>query len=166
MMSSSYRYRSPGHNRFRYFAADVANVGSTSITSLPALSTALPVFQRAVLDPHRQAATPAQACLIRRPVLHLERHLRDVVTAISVVFVRHRGGQNQKGNGILPPLQVNEMHQRPSKPNASAGGGGHGVLGGGEQPCQMGAGCRWRVLGGAFDQALDDGVVVRVVEED
>ncbi len=76
--------------------------GCIRIASLPALSTALPVFQRAVLDPQREAATPAQACLIRQPVLHLERQLRDVVTAISVVFVRHRGGQNQKGNGILP----------------------------------------------------------------
>jgi len=29
------------------------------------------------------------------------------------VFVRHRGGQNQKGNRILPPLQIIKVHQRP-----------------------------------------------------
>jgi hypothetical protein len=31
-----------------------------------------------------------------------EHHLRDMVTAIGVVFVRHRGGQNQSGNILLP----------------------------------------------------------------
>jgi len=35
-----------------------------------------------------------------------------VVTAIGVVFVRHRDGQNQKGNRILPPLQIIKVHQR------------------------------------------------------
>jgi len=34
------------------------------------------------------------------------------VTATGVVFVRHRGGQNQKGNRILPPLQIIKVHQR------------------------------------------------------
>src|SRR5208282_2558720 len=33
---------------------------------------------------------PPQARLVGRPVPYLERHLRDVVTAIGVVFVRHR----------------------------------------------------------------------------
>src|SRR5271165_7391863 len=60
------------------------------IPSLPVRPTGLPAFQRCVLDPHRQAAPPPQARLVGRPVPHLERHLRDVVTAIGVVFVRHR----------------------------------------------------------------------------
>jgi len=40
--------------------------------------------------------------------------LRDVVTAISVVLVGHRSDQNQRGKGILPRLQLAEVHQRPS----------------------------------------------------
>ena len=43
---------------------------------------------------------------LRRPASSapLERHLRDVVTAIGVVFVRHRDNQNQRGEGhpIIP----------------------------------------------------------------
>jgi len=34
------------------------------------------------------------------------------VTTIGIVLVWHRCGQNQKGNGILPPLKVIEVHQR------------------------------------------------------
>jgi len=65
----------------------------------PGLTTwpkGLPAVQSGLLDPQREAATPAQPCLIGRPVLHLERHLWDVVTAIDVVLVRHRGGQDQR----------------------------------------------------------------------
>src|SRR5271165_1745533 len=60
------------------------------IPSLPVRPSGLPAFQRCVLDPQRQAAPPPQARLVGRPVPYLERHLRDVVTAIGVVFVRHR----------------------------------------------------------------------------
>jgi hypothetical protein len=38
-----------------------------------------------------------------RPVLHLERHLRDVA-AVGVVFVWHRDNPNQRGESILPSL--------------------------------------------------------------
>ena len=43
--------------------------------------------------------------------------------AIGVVFVRHRGGQNQKGNRILPPLQIIKVHQRPGSLIVDVGGG-------------------------------------------
>jgi hypothetical protein len=69
--------------------------------NLPARSSGLPAFQRYILDPQRQAASPAQARFVGRPILHLERHLRDVVTAGGVVFARHRDNQNQKGEAIL-----------------------------------------------------------------
>jgi hypothetical protein len=36
-----------------------------------------------------------------------------VVTAISVVLVAHRSDQNQRRKGILPRLQLEEVHQRP-----------------------------------------------------
>ena len=39
--------------------------------------------------PQCQAATPTQACLVVRPIRHPEFHLSDVMTTISVVFVRH-----------------------------------------------------------------------------
>ncbi len=92
------------------------------VMSLPVRSTVLPVFQSVVLDPQRQAAPPAQACFIRRPVLHLEQHLGDVLTAIGVVFVLHWGGQSQKGNRILPSLQVKETQQRHAAPEKGVNG--------------------------------------------
>src|SRR5215203_7311521 len=58
--------------------------------------------QGAVLDPERQAATPPQPGFIRCPVLHLERHLGDVVTAVGIVFVRHWAARGRKEAGILP----------------------------------------------------------------
>ncbi len=78
--------------------------------SLPALSKALPVFQRAVLNPQRQAATPAQACLIGRPVLHLERHLRDGVEIDEVYVVAGHKGQPEQvakrgGSGAVASWQ-------------------------------------------------------------
>jgi hypothetical protein len=78
--------------------------GRVRIPSLPARPSGLPAIQRCVLDPQRQAAPPAHACSVGRPVLHLERPLRDVVTAVGVVFVRHRDNQNQRGEAILSPL--------------------------------------------------------------
>src|SRR5215207_9318844 len=57
--------------------------------------------QGAVLDPQGQAATPPQAGFIRCPVLHLERHLGDVVAAIVVVLVRHWAARERKEASIL-----------------------------------------------------------------
>jgi len=84
--------------------------GRVHIPSLSAGSPGLPAFQRCVLDPQRQAAPSPQPRLVLRPVLHLERHLWDVVTAIGVVFVWHRPVRTRKGKSILPPLD------RPSAP--------------------------------------------------
>ena len=50
----------------------------------------------------RQAVRPTQPRLIRRPVPHLESHLRDMVTTIGVMLVRDRAVQNQRAKGILP----------------------------------------------------------------
>src|SRR5215213_3097303 len=44
------------------------------------------------------------AGFIRWPVLHLERHLRDVVAAIVVVLVRHREARGRKEASILHAL--------------------------------------------------------------
>ena len=53
-----------------------------------------------------RAARAVAIPLHRSAVLHLERHLRDVVMAIGVVFVRHRDGQNLRGTGILPTFTL------------------------------------------------------------
>src|SRR5208282_3784569 len=76
----------------------------------PVRPSGLPAFQRCVLDPQRQAAPPPQARLVGRPVPHLERHLRDVVTAIGVMFVRHRGARTREGRASYHPWT------RPSAP--------------------------------------------------
>ena len=44
-------------------------------------------FACSLFNPQRQAAALAQARFVGRPVLHLKRHLRDVVAAGGVVFV-------------------------------------------------------------------------------
>src|SRR5271168_382101 len=85
--------------------------GRVRVASLPVPSAGLPEFQRAVLDPQKQAATPTQPSFISRPVLHLERHLWDVVTTISVVLVRHRDGQD-RGMGGHPII----LFRPPSAP--------------------------------------------------
>jgi hypothetical protein len=80
--------------------------------SLTTLSTGLPMFQRCVLDPQSQTAASAQPGLILRPVLHLERHLRNVVAAIGVVFVRHRCRPGPRGRGHHTiPLRIVAVHQ-------------------------------------------------------
>ena len=66
-----------------------------------ARSNGLPVVQRRVLDPQGQAVTSAQPGFVFRPVPDLERHLWDVVAAIVIVFVRHRGYRG-KGGPSLP----------------------------------------------------------------
>ena len=68
-----------------------------------------------VLDPQSQAAEPAQPRYIRRPVLHLELHLRDVVTAIDVVLARNgrRTPEQKRRTFTLPtPRATMEVHQR------------------------------------------------------
>ena len=52
-----------------------------------------------------QAATPTQPRFIGRPVQQLERYLRDVVTAVGVVLMRHRGS--------LPPASDHESAPTP-----------------------------------------------------
>src|SRR5271165_3016406 len=91
------------------------------IPSLPVRPSGLPAFQRCVLDPQRQAAPPPQARLVGRPVPHLERHLRDVVTAIGVVFVRHREQlepEREEHPTIPGPAECTNAHQRPGRPHA------------------------------------------------
>ena len=80
-------------------------IAASLYRSLTARSKGLPVVQCRVLNPQRQAAAPTQPRLVFRPVLHLERHFRDVVTAIVVVFVRHQGVRTWEVNGILPPTR-------------------------------------------------------------
>ncbi len=55
--------------------------------------------------------------------MRLERHLRDVVTAVGVVFVRHRDNQNQRAGGhpIIPgPAMCTNAPLLPSPPLRSA----------------------------------------------
>jgi hypothetical protein len=52
-------------------------------------------------DPQRQAASPPKPSVILRPVPHPEPHLRDVVSALGVVLVRH--GSDRKSFGQFPP---------------------------------------------------------------
>src|SRR5208282_3193238 len=86
----------------------------------PVRPSGLPAFQRCVLDPQRQAAPPPQARLVGRPVPHLERHLRDVVTAIGVVFVRHREQlepEREEHPTIPGPAECTNAVPRPSSPS-------------------------------------------------
>jgi hypothetical protein len=63
--------------------------GRARIPSLPDGSNDPPAFQRCVLDPQGKAAPSARARLVGPPVPRLDRHLRDVVAAVSVVFMGH-----------------------------------------------------------------------------
>ena len=63
----------------------------------------LPALQSGVLNPQSEAAAPTQARFIGRPVLHLERHLRDVVTAGRVVLVWHRRARTREGRAFYYP---------------------------------------------------------------
>ena len=65
------------------------------------------------LDPQSQTAAPMQLRLLFRPVQHLKQHLRNVVAAIVVVFVRHQGVRTWEVNGILP-TPGGRVHQRRS----------------------------------------------------
>ena len=71
--------------------------GRAGIPSLPAGSDGLPAFQRCVLDPQGEAAPSAQARLVGWPVPYLERHLRDVVAAVGIVFMGHWAIRTRKG---------------------------------------------------------------------
>lgn len=56
---------------------------------------------------------PPPPRLVLRPVLHLDRHLRDVVTAIDGVPDWHRGSQDREnGRPSFRPLRSLEVHQR------------------------------------------------------
>src|SRR5215203_5399631 len=71
------------------------------------------MLQGTVLDPERQAATPPQPGFIRCPVLHLERHLGDMVTAVGIVFVRHWAARGRKEVSILPCPRPSECTNAP-----------------------------------------------------
>jgi hypothetical protein len=65
-------------------------------------------------------ATPTQPGFTRRPVLYLERHLRDVVTTVDIMFVRHQGGQGQEMEGhptLGPPKCTNAAQIRKGPEN-------------------------------------------------
>ena len=53
------------------------------------------------LDPQSQTTAPMQFRLLFRPVQHLKQHLRNVVAAIGVVFVRHKVATTGTWDGIL-----------------------------------------------------------------
>ena len=63
--------------------------GDTLIACLPTRPNALPLGQCGVFDPQSQAAAPPQSCFVLRPVLNLELHLRNVMTAVGVLLVWH-----------------------------------------------------------------------------
>jgi hypothetical protein len=71
--------------------------------ALAARFTTLPVVRRDILEPQGQATTPRQPRLVLRPVLQLDRYLRDVVTAIGVELERHRGGWDRGGREVILP---------------------------------------------------------------
>jgi hypothetical protein len=84
--------------------------------------TAPPAFQRCVLDPQGQTATSAQAYLAGRLVLDMERHLRNVVTAIGIMFVRH-GWPEPDRDGHHATLRRPECTKSRSGCHSSTAGG-------------------------------------------
>ena len=74
-----------------------------------------PVAHRFVRHPQRQAASPPKPCVVLPPVPHTEFHLRNMMTAFVVVFVRH--GADRFGSfGSPTAYQVSRvsMQQRRS----------------------------------------------------
>ena len=54
-------------------------------------------------NPQRQAAAPTQTRFIFRPVLHLEGHFRNMMTAVGIVLIWH-GVHSKKQSRIVPSL--------------------------------------------------------------
>lgn len=74
----------------------------------------LPLRERLGRDPQRQTPPAAQARFVLGPVRHAMRHLRDVTSAIGVVFVRIASLQERSGcHFITQPFVRLSAHQRP-----------------------------------------------------
>jgi hypothetical protein len=69
-------------------------IGIARLAATASTLRRLPRRQRLRGDPKCQAAAPAKACLIFRPVRYLELHLADTMAAGSIVLERH-GGDRQ-----------------------------------------------------------------------
>src|SRR5258708_29495964 len=55
-----------------------------------------------VRNPQRQASSPPKTSVVRRPVLHPEFHLRNVVTAGRIVLVWHGSDREPFDNSRQP----------------------------------------------------------------
>jgi len=94
------------------------------VETLPARGTARlgrPYSHRFGRDPHGQAATRAQCCVVLTSVAHRESHLRNMMAALGVVFVGHAQGRlSLSGQQAYQTPDLVSVQQRAALPDFRA----------------------------------------------